>query len=322
MALPTTGPISLYDVNIELGVGGTTTISLNQTTVRNLFEKTGAGSAISMFDGRGKSSMVFPYINDISIIDNTNTVSTGHGYSQNTNSSTAFIDNSFYFSSGDAVNGQSSSYRGTGSLSVSAGGGNLSYQWQRSSNYYYRNSSAIDVYNLTNTHGDIFTGGTSATMTISNILNSAESSTTAWATPGLYRVKVSNALGTVYSSWIVVNLRYDAYTYQSGDLGQNCTPCDYDCNCNCYNEDNCCCYDSNNDGVSCCDVTEGCVDPPAQQCCCSAQWCGTSYNCYDCSTCTNYCNSDCPDNGTCRNCQYYTPLYTTDYSVSTPSYYG
>lgn len=54
MALPTTGPISLYDVNVELGLSGTTTISMNQASVRTLFGV--ASGQISMSDGYGRSN--------------------------------------------------------------------------------------------------------------------------------------------------------------------------------------------------------------------------------------------------------------------------
>ena len=51
-----TGTISLNDVNVELGLAGTTTISMNQTNVRTL---AGVPSgAISMNDLRGKSNRV------------------------------------------------------------------------------------------------------------------------------------------------------------------------------------------------------------------------------------------------------------------------
>jgi len=58
MALPSTGAISLNAVNVELGLSGTTTISMNQSNVRTLFQK--ASGAISMFDGRGKSAVTAP----------------------------------------------------------------------------------------------------------------------------------------------------------------------------------------------------------------------------------------------------------------------
>ena len=55
MTLPASGAISLNQVNVELGLAGTTSINMNQTTVRNLFGKPTSASAISMSDGYGKS---------------------------------------------------------------------------------------------------------------------------------------------------------------------------------------------------------------------------------------------------------------------------
>lgn len=57
MALPASGPISLANVNVELGLGSTTTISLNQTNVRTLAGK--ASGTISMSDLLGKSNVTF-----------------------------------------------------------------------------------------------------------------------------------------------------------------------------------------------------------------------------------------------------------------------
>lgn len=54
MALPSSGPISLYDVNVELGVSGTATRSLNDATTRTLFGI--ASGAIDLNTGRGKSN--------------------------------------------------------------------------------------------------------------------------------------------------------------------------------------------------------------------------------------------------------------------------
>lgn len=56
MALPSTGAISLNAVNVELGLSGTTTISMNQASVRTLFGV--ASGAIRMSDGYGKSSTI------------------------------------------------------------------------------------------------------------------------------------------------------------------------------------------------------------------------------------------------------------------------
>jgi hypothetical protein len=77
MALPTTGPISLANVNVELGRSSTATISLNETAVRNL---AGISSgAISMADLRGKSAVTITLSNQ-SIIDIETAPDTAYAY--------------------------------------------------------------------------------------------------------------------------------------------------------------------------------------------------------------------------------------------------
>jgi len=62
MALPNFGnPISMNQVNVELNLAGTTTISLNQASVRTLFQI--ASGAISMYDGFGKSNAYLATVN-------------------------------------------------------------------------------------------------------------------------------------------------------------------------------------------------------------------------------------------------------------------
>lgn len=80
MALPASGPITLNAVNVELGLAGTATISLNDAAVRTLFGI--ASGTISMSDGYGKSSSL-GYIEDYFSttlydgIDGTQTIVTG-----------------------------------------------------------------------------------------------------------------------------------------------------------------------------------------------------------------------------------------------------
>ncbi len=57
MALPSTGPISLANVNVELGLSSTATISLNQANVRTLAGV--ASGTISMSNLRGKTNVTF-----------------------------------------------------------------------------------------------------------------------------------------------------------------------------------------------------------------------------------------------------------------------
>ena len=60
MALQTSGAISLSDINVELKLSATATISLNDSAVRGLFGK--ASGVISLSDGYGKASEIV-YIN-------------------------------------------------------------------------------------------------------------------------------------------------------------------------------------------------------------------------------------------------------------------
>jgi hypothetical protein len=58
--MPTpTGTISLSDVNIELGLSSTATISMNDAAVRTLAGVGGSGTIITMDNLRGKSSLTF-----------------------------------------------------------------------------------------------------------------------------------------------------------------------------------------------------------------------------------------------------------------------
>jgi hypothetical protein len=60
MALQSSGVISLNDVNVENGFAGTTLVSMNDSSVRSLFQV--VSGAISLSDGYGKTSLTKLYI--------------------------------------------------------------------------------------------------------------------------------------------------------------------------------------------------------------------------------------------------------------------
>ena len=60
MALPSSGQITLNQVNVELGLSGTAQIGMNDSAVRGLFDV--ASGEIEMSDGYGKSNIAVEYI--------------------------------------------------------------------------------------------------------------------------------------------------------------------------------------------------------------------------------------------------------------------
>lgn len=75
MALPTTpgSSLSMNQVNVELGFGGSTAISLQDTAVRSLFEKTTVSSAISFSDGSAKTNIKYTTISGYGALANNST---------------------------------------------------------------------------------------------------------------------------------------------------------------------------------------------------------------------------------------------------------
>lgn len=63
MPLPSTGPISLSQVNTELGRSATATINMNESAVRTLAGVGGSGTTISMQNLRGKSAVTLVFNN-------------------------------------------------------------------------------------------------------------------------------------------------------------------------------------------------------------------------------------------------------------------
>lgn len=70
MGLPSSGSISMDNINVELGFASGSQISLEQTSVRGLLGRTIAGSTISLNDGYGKTSI--PPLKQVSLPVGTN----------------------------------------------------------------------------------------------------------------------------------------------------------------------------------------------------------------------------------------------------------
>ena len=96
MALPASGVISLNAVNVELGLSGTTTISMNQASLRTLF---GVGSGgVSMSNGYGKANEFTLTISANQTNANLATLATNAGWDGSTKLN-AIINSGIYISS-------------------------------------------------------------------------------------------------------------------------------------------------------------------------------------------------------------------------------
>lgn len=82
MTLPSSGAISLNDVNVELGNSGTAQISMNDAAVRGLFGV--ASGAISMSDGYGKSNVFAFTISSTQVDANLRTLAVAAGWDETT----------------------------------------------------------------------------------------------------------------------------------------------------------------------------------------------------------------------------------------------
>lgn len=80
MTLPASGAISLNQVNVELGLSGTTLISMNQASVRTLFGV--PSGAISMSNGYGKSNSFSFAISSNQTNANLRTLAVNAGWNQ------------------------------------------------------------------------------------------------------------------------------------------------------------------------------------------------------------------------------------------------
>lgn len=82
MTLPVSGPISLSQVNVELGLSATAPISMNDAAVRTLFGVGGSGTAISMSQGYGKSNQFAFTISSNQTNANLRTLAINAGWNQ------------------------------------------------------------------------------------------------------------------------------------------------------------------------------------------------------------------------------------------------
>jgi hypothetical protein len=96
MALPSSGAISLNNVNVELGLSGTAQISMNDAAVRGLFGV--ASGAISMSNGYGKSSQFAFTISSNQTNANLRTLAVNAGWDQSSKV-VATINSGIYISS-------------------------------------------------------------------------------------------------------------------------------------------------------------------------------------------------------------------------------
>lgn len=80
MTLPTIpgSSLSMNQVNVELGFGGSTSISLQDTAVRSLFEKTTVSSSISFSDGSNKTNIKYTGISPYAALANNFVVFADH----------------------------------------------------------------------------------------------------------------------------------------------------------------------------------------------------------------------------------------------------
>jgi len=143
MALPSTGPISLANVNVELGLSSTATISLNQANVRTLAGV--ASGTISMSNLLGKSNAPTITINVGSLY----TTRSGAG-SATSNSATA---------------------------TASGGSGGYTYAWTRVSGDTYTinsSTSATTTFTTTLSNGQFKSGIYRCTVTSGGVTASAD----------------------------------------------------------------------------------------------------------------------------------------------------
>jgi len=274
MALPAyPNAISLNAVNVELGRGATTVISLNDEIVRTLFAR--SSGTISFSHGHGKSNLSPP---TFYVLDSGNfEVGSGiHAYVTNPNN-TGLAYTASYTATNNCGGGYARSVNGTYTGTLAASG----------------------------THA---ISGPSA---INNVIASYKANTIGEA--GYYSVSIyfpSFNLTLSNSGTSGINIRgpdYQQTNYYNDECCRN-GGCESGCNGSTTHEecnDNCCCYDCNGDGITACgdpaDPDYDDSNPPCQN------KCGDGVT----DACGQSCNTAC-DNGSLVNCPYETVSTTYD----------
>lgn len=184
----------------------------------------------------------------------------GMTYAQSTLDSNRSIYGYKDFFGSDYYVNQSSSAYGGNYISFTVSGGGLTYEWQYLSHYGMQNNTnctpkAYNAFSLNGDNGynDAISGGNTATLTFSSVYGYYSRSSYI-GVDGYWRLKASNAAGTIYSTWIRITKHWASYTYECNCYcpGNNY---DYCCTCNCdENNENCtgCC------GYYCCSGGETC----------------------------------------------------------------
>ena len=300
MALPASGAISLNAVNVELGILGTTSINMNQASVRTLFAV--ASGAIAMSNGHGKSAASPPVFPSATM---TNFAGGGTGSSvanYSVNDRTVQYWNAIDM---DVGNSSANNASNTNTFPAATGGG-ISYEWQFLPYYRFyaactnaQNTTPLvgsaQTWNGPSGYNDSISGASSNSLTLTGFayLGTAQYHGVA----GFWRLKASNSAGATYTGWIQVGKIWGKYSYSCNctcPAGESYT---YDCNCYCgcgtsdCDCNDCCtgCCDENNENCNC-DCTCGCW-----QCCNCSETCDTCNGCYVsevCDTCDAYQSED------------------------------
>lgn len=307
MALPNFGAgvsLSMQQVNTELGVSpNTTQISLNQSTVRALFQKTTAGSAISLFDGFGKSSAVAASVSS---------------YTSTPSYRCLWYD----------FDNEISWY-------LNAGTGNITITLQRApiSSCTWADAANLGTYNapgwINVDANNYWSGGFNVAFRL-KMVNSVGTT----YSPGIGVVWMTcNEFDYCSQNGPDCN---DNQTWGCHNCSEtcNCNPCSYDCNCDnsygygtggCSCDPGACDYCNNSQNYECTGCCTGCCDENNENCTCDCSCdCGWVSNPnYPCLNSQVTCSEDCycPCGNSCGNGDRYTcqeqqgPEYSSSYSA-------